>query len=97
MDITVERTFSTADHLLELKEERRDGQKKRYGDNNVKIKGIVDDIGALGRHLILRAKNIGYWMALRVAMLTGTVLAATKCRGFLCTCYDVTPHNLLKI
>ena len=29
-------------------------------------------------------------------MVTGTVLAATEFRGFLCARYDVTPHDLQK-
>ena len=28
--------------------------------------------------------------------VTGTVLAATELRGFLCVRYDITPPNLLK-
>ena len=40
--------------------------------------------------LILRAKNIGYWMTVQGATVTGTVLTSTQFCGFLCERYDVT-------
>ena len=37
-------TFSNADHLLALREERRDGHKTRDDDRNTKIKDLVVDL-----------------------------------------------------
>ena len=48
--------FSTADHLMALKEESHDG-KIRDDANNDKLKIIVYDLEAPDRRLILRAKK----------------------------------------
>ena len=49
--------FSTADHLLALREKRRDVQKIRGDSNNANLKGLVEYLKASGRRLILRAKK----------------------------------------
>ena len=56
------REFSTANRILEIREERRDGKKNRYRTNDAKLKGLVNDIESLDLFLVLRAKNIGSWM-----------------------------------
>ena len=51
-----EREFSTTDHPLALREERRD--KKNWDDiNEVKLKGIVEDLKAPDHRLILCSKT----------------------------------------
>ena len=91
---TGERAFPTADHLLALREERRDRQKRRDDTNGAKLKGLVKYIKEFDRRLILRSKRRGSWLTLRGTMVTGIVLAATEFCGFLCAYYDVTPTNL---
>ena len=62
-----------------------------------KLKGLVKDLKALDRRLIIRAKNTGSFLTVRVTIVTGTVLAATEFCDFLCTSYDGTlPPNLQK-
>ena len=51
--------FSTSDHLLKIREERRDRQKIQDDANNAKLKGIVKDLRASDLCLIIRAKNTG--------------------------------------
>ena len=48
--------FPSADHLLALREERRDGQKIRDDVNKFTLKGLVRDINATDLRLILHAK-----------------------------------------
>ena len=74
--VTGEGEFSTADHFLTLREERRDGQKRRDDANGAKIKELVDDLKAPDHRLILRTKNTGSWLNVRGTTVTGTVLAA---------------------
>ena len=51
--------ISTTNHLLGLREERRDRQKIEHDANDAKLKGVFDDLGAPERPLVLRSKNIG--------------------------------------
>ena len=50
-----EGAFSNADHLLALREERRDGQKIRDGVNSAKLKDLVADLNSADRCIILSA------------------------------------------
>ena len=66
-------------------------KKIRDDANNAKLKRLVDDLKAPDHRLILRSKNTVFWMNVQGNTVTGTVLAATKIRGFLCAHYNVTP------
>ena len=74
--MTGEGKFSTADHLLLLREERCDGQNIWDDSNNAKRRGLVNDLGALDHCLILHSKNTGTWLSIRGTTVTGSVLAA---------------------
>ena len=82
ISVMVAREFSTADNLLALREERRDGQKIQDDANVAKLKGLVDDLEASDRRLIIRAKKKGYYLTLRGTTVTSTLLAATEFRDF---------------
>ena len=92
--VTGERSFSTADHLLALREGRRDGQNIEDDTNGSKLKGLVKYLEALILQLFIRAKKTGSWLIVWGTTLTSTVLAATGFCNFLCVCYDVTSPNL---
>ena len=65
--------------------------KNRNDANNAKLRGLVDELEALNRRIILRAKTKGFWMTVQGNKVTGTVLAAVEFCGFFYTRYDVTP------
>ena len=69
--------FSNADHLLVLREERREGQKNRYDANDAKIKVLVGYLIGINRRLILRAKNTGSCLNVRGTAVTVKVFSAT--------------------
>ena len=77
-------TFSTANHLLVLREERCEGLKIQDDANNAKLKGLINDHKSPGGRLVLRAKNTGSWLTAQGSTVTGIVLAATEFRYFLC-------------
>ena len=54
--------FYGADRLLDIREERRDGQKNRDDDNDAKLNGLVRDLTGSNRRLILCAKRTGAWL-----------------------------------
>ena len=91
-----ERAFSSAYHLIALREERSDGQKIRNYTNKAKLKGLVKSLKALDRRFIIHTKNTGSYLIIRVTTVTGTVLAATKIRDFFCACYYFIPISLQK-
>ena len=93
--VTGERSFSTDGHLMVFREERHDGPKIRDGSKGAKLKGLVDDLEAPERRLILCANNTGLWLTVQDTTVTSTVLAATEFR-LSCARYDVTPPNLQK-
>ena len=66
--------FSTADHLLDLREERRDGQKIRDDANNVNLRLIVYNLEATDCRIILSAKNTGSWITVWGTTVNYTVL-----------------------
>ena len=82
--VTGEGKFSNANHLLVLRDERRDGQKIHDDTNDAKLKYLVTDLDSADQLVILRAKNTGAWLNVQVTMLTGTILAATLFWWFLC-------------
>ena len=88
--------FSTANHLLALREEIRDEKKTRDDSNGTKLKELVYDLKAPVHHLILRYKKRGSWPTLWGNTVTGTVIAAAEFRDFLCARYDVTPSKTKK-
>ena len=59
---TGEVVFSNADHLLDIREERRHGKKNRHDVNKAKLKELVADLDSTDRYLILRAKDTGIWL-----------------------------------
>ena len=75
--VTGEGAFSNGNHLLEIREERRDRQKKQDDANDYKLKVLVRGLDVIDRQLILRAKRIGAWMNVRGNKVTGTVFMAT--------------------
>ena len=54
--------FSNTDHLLELREKRRDGRKNWDDAYNFKLNGLVRDLDTTNRCLILCAKNTDTWL-----------------------------------
>ena len=89
----------TADHLLSLREERIDGKNIQVDVNNAKLMGLVEDLEASDRLLILRAKNTGSWINACGITVNYIVLAATEFCYLLCARYDVTPppRTLIKL
>ena len=69
------------DHLLDLREARRDGQNIQDDANIAKLRKLINDLEATDHRLILCAKNTIYWMTGWVTKVTGTVLAATEFRN----------------
>ena len=53
-----------------------------YAFNGAKLKELVADLDETDRCLILRTKNTGAWMNVRVTTVRGIVLADTKFRDF---------------
>ena len=94
--ITGEREFYNANHLLDIREDRRYDQKIRDYTNEAKLKGIVREPEALDLRLIVRAKTTGSWMTVRGTTVTGTVLAATYFCDF-CARVMVLPPLTSKI
>ena len=68
--VTGEGNVFNAYHLLDLRYERREGQKIRTEVNNAKIKGLVADLNTSDHCIILRAKNKGDWMNVRSTLFT---------------------------
>ena len=91
--VTGETEFLIADHLISLREERREEKKRQDDSNEAKLKGLVKDLKSTDLRLILRAKTTGSLLIVWGTTVTVTVLAAKESRDFLCTCYDVTPSN----
>ena len=85
--------FSTAYHMLDLREERRDIQQIW---DDAKLKGLVDDLEANDRRLILLTKNTGSWLIVRGTTVTGTLLAATDFCDFFVHVMMLTPLNFRK-
>ena len=75
-------SFPTANHLLFLREEKRDAQKIQDKSNSAKLKGPVYDLQAHNHHLTLRSKNTGSWLTVQVNTVTSTVLVATQFSHF---------------
>ena len=63
-DVTGVGAFSNTDNLMELMEERCNGQTTWEGVNCTKLKGLVRDLDYTDQSLILRAKRIGVWLNL---------------------------------
>ena len=55
-------TFSIDNHLLVLREERRDGQKNWDEVNDSKLKSLFWDLDGTNHQIILRAKSKGDWL-----------------------------------
>ena len=69
---------------------RKAWQAKIWDDaNEDKLKGLVKDLEATDRRLILRAKNTGSWLTVQDTKVTGTVLASKKFHDFLYAHYGV--------
>ena len=69
--------FSNADHLMALREERRDKQIWYYV-NDAKLKELITDLDETDLFLILHSKSTGAWLNVRDTTVTGIVLAATE-------------------
>ena len=92
--VTGARSFSTANRLLGLREERCHGQKIQDDANEVKPKGLDDKLEASDRRLILRAKNASSYMTVRGTIVTGTVFVATEFCAFFVHVVMLHPPNL---
>ena len=55
-------SFSNADHLMVIREERRDKKKNWDDTNDAKLKGLVGYLIGTNWHLILYEKTTGEWM-----------------------------------
>ena len=93
-DVTEVGAFSNTNHLMELMEERCNGQTTREDVNCTKLKGLVRDLNFTDQSLILRAKSTGAWLNVRGTTVTSTVFLATEFRDFLFARYNVNPPNL---
>ena len=85
--------LSNDNHLLDIREERREKEKNRDDINEVKIKGLLRDLDTTDRNLILCAKITGAWTNVWGTTVTGKVLLATEFCDFLCAHYNVPPSN----
>ena len=95
--VTGEVGFSTSDHLLLRREERRDGQKIWDDTNKANPKELVEDFKASDLRLILRAKKKGSWLNACDTTVNGTVLAAAEFCGFYVQVMTSPPPNFKKI
>ena len=77
-------TFSNADHLWRLGEERRDGKKDWEVANKTKLKGLVQYLKGNNMRLLLQEKSTIDWMSVCGTTVSGTVLSSMKFRDFLC-------------
>ena len=93
--VTGEREFSTAGHILVLREERCDRKKIHDDANKSKLKGLVDALEEAYLRLIICAKNTGSWLTVQGTKVTGTVLEATEFCDF-CTRVIMLPSPTLK-
>ena len=75
------RVFSTADHIQEVKGERRD-KKKQDTTNDAKLKIIVSYQVAFENLIFLDDKHTGASLILRGITVNDTVLAATQFSDF---------------
>ena len=94
-DVIGEDKFFTTDHLLALREGKRDSKIIRDDSNDYKLKGLVEGLEASECCLILLAKNIGSLMGIRGTKVNGTVLAAMEFGDF-CVHVMILPHLILK-
>ena len=80
--MTGEGVFSSANHLLELREERCD-KIIRDDVSNAKLKELFANLDGTNHCLILHTKNTGAWLKVRVTIVTGTVFTETEfCRFY---------------
>ena len=86
-----ESKFSTADHILAVKGDRRDD--KNYVDvaNDAKLWGIISVQGAIKKHVFLRTNHTGAWMSVHVTTVTITVLTALEFCDFYVLNIKLTP------
>ena len=82
--------LSNADHLMEIRVERRDGKKNQNEVNETKLRGLVRDPIGTDQCLILRVKITGARLNLRGYMVTGIVFPATEFLDLLLESYNVT-------
>ena len=74
--------FYNTDHLQNLSEERRDGNKDRESAYESKTKGLVSELKGTDKRLLLRAEIKGAWLSVRGNTVSVTVLYATEFRYF---------------
>ena len=59
----------------------------------MKLQGIVSDQITFQKRILQTAKHTGAWLSMWGNAVTGTVLAATDFRDFLCADYNNNPPN----
>ena len=72
-----ERDFSTDCHIQAFNGERQGGKKYQDSTNDAKLPWIVSDQSAFEKRLFLNAKNMGVFMSVRGATVTGIVFTTT--------------------
>ena len=77
-----------------VEKESRYGKKYQDDANDAKLRVIFNNQNGLEKLLFLHAKHTVYYLSIQVTMVTGTVIATTKFRNFLCACYKANPPNL---
>ena len=87
-------TFSNAERLWKIGEERHEGNKDRDNGYKTKLKVLVSDLKGTYKRLLIRSKSKGTWLSICGTIVSGTVLYATEFRYFLCARYNVYPLNL---
>ena len=92
--MTGRRSFSNANHLRTLSEDRRDRKKYQDITHESRLKGLVRDLKGTAKRLLLCIKITDDWLSVRGTKVSGTVLSATEFWDLLCVRYNVSTVNL---
>ena len=75
-------SFSDADHLRALSEERRNGKKDQDAAYEFKLKGLLSDLKVNDKRLLLRDRSMGSCLSVCGTTVSGTVLSTMEFRDF---------------
>ena len=89
-DVTGEREFSTADHLLVLRKERLDEKNPGWYQRG-QTQGTSQGPQSNRTPYYSTHQKTGSWMTVQGSIVTGTLLVDAWFRNFLYAYYDVTP------
>ena len=87
-------TFSNAEHLQTLGEERHDGKKDKEAAYETKLKGLVLNHKGNNMSLIICSKSTGTWLSVHSYTVSGPVLYVKEFWDFLCSRYNISPIDL---